>query len=43
MVDAGESDPQASRNMLVALDALLRANRIDSAIQILETELGCGC
>lgn len=43
MVDAGESNSQASRNILVAIDALLRANRIDSAIQILETELGRGC
>lgn len=43
MVDAGESNSRATRNILVAIDALLRVNRIDSAIQILETELGRGC
>ena len=43
MVDAGVSNSQADRNILVAIDALLRANRIESAIQILETELGSGC
>ncbi|MGB0628947.1 MAG: hypothetical protein ACPGN8_06705 [Candidatus Thalassarchaeaceae archaeon] len=43
VVDAGESNSQASRNILIAVDALLRADRIDSAIQILETELGRGC
>jgi len=43
MVNFGASSSQASRNILVAIDALLRANRIDSAIQILETELGRGC
>ena len=43
VVDAGESNFQASRNILIAIDALLRANRIESAIQILETELGRGC
>ena len=42
-MDAGESNSRATRNILVAIDALLRVNRIDSAIQILETELGRGC
>ena len=43
VVDAGESNSRATRNILVAIDALLRVNRIDCAIQILETELGRGC
>lgn len=41
-MDAGESSP-AARSVLVAVDALLRAGRVDAAIRVLEMELGGGC
>ena len=36
MVDAGES----SRSVLVAIQALLHAGRLDSALSIIEAEIG---
>lgn len=38
MVDAGES----SRSVLVAIQALLHAGRLESALSIIETEIGGG-
>ena len=39
MADRAASD----RSLLIAIDALLRSGRVETAISVLESELGGGC